>query len=341
MKKILLSFRLLASVCDASTLAKVLEIKAEVDAIKQVLTEKNIPFTNLSDIANSLDSNLPVYSGGDGTASDPFLVSTTSHFLAIGSGDVVGGASGSWDMDKHYKQVADIDFDGVVFTPVGHEFGTGYTAFTGSYDGNGYEIHNVSFTNTGSTFVGLFCRTEGATIKNIGLVNPNITGWNVVGGLIGTAESSTQVSKCYVVGGDVTATRTDTATTAGGLVGYARGGSTIEDCYARTSVSGVGAAGFVVLLATGGSVENCWTASTVSGGSNNAFVTSGTAITNCYYNTDIFPTSTSGTGLTTADMYKQASYNDWDFIDTWQINEDASYPYFQAPYPVQSPAPAE
>ena len=269
---------------------------------------------------------------GLGTEVRPFLVSSTDDFLRIGTGN--------WTMGSYYKQVADIDFDGVAFTPVGHAAGTGYTAFTGGYDGNGYKIHNASFTDTDSTFVGLFCRTEGATIKNIGLVNPNITGFNVVGSLVGTAESSTQVSKCYVVGGDVTATRTSTTTTAGGLAAYTRGNSTVEDCYTRTSVAGVGAAGFVSLLATGGSVENCWTASTVSGSGSNAFVTDGTAVTNSYYNTDVFPTSTSGTGLSTANMYKQASYSGWDFTDTWQIIEDASYPHFQYRL-AQSPAPAE
>ena len=378
MKKLLLIFMLLASVCDASTLAKVLEIKADVDAIKQVLTERNIPFTGLSNIANSLDSSLlPIYSGGDGTASDPFQIATASHFLAIGSGDTVAGASGNWDMDKHYRQVADIDFDGIAFTPVGHVAGSGFTAFTGSYDGNGCKISNVSFAAASSRRLGLFAAIEGGRVENLGLKNLAISGEAFVGGVCGDA-AGVDISNIYVSGSTLSASHASTS--LGGLIGATTGGTIndITNSYvfntALNSTSGTkltgGLVGVLIASPEGHqttTIKDSWASftsnratGTVSGISW-VLCASGRTITYSFLDTKVnnaFPTelvrvdTSTGTGtinsdttgselLTTANMYKQASYNDWDFVDTWQINEDESYPYFQAPYPVQSPAPAE
>ena len=378
MKKLLLIFVLLASVCDASTLAKVLEIKADVDAIKQVLAEKNIPFTNLADIANSLDSKLPLYSGGDGTASDPFLVFTTSHFLAIGSGDAVDYASGSWDMDKHYKQIADIDFDGVDFTPIGYGSGSGYTSFTGSYDGNGYKISNVAYNAGAHEYIGLFAVGDGATFKNIGIESAEFSSTHrriavLVGALFG---SKSFISNCYVANASISTTTSEGQTFIGPLVGQAGGDAEIRDSYADGVLIHAPNANHTVggllgsAYSSGSSIfemHNCWANTTITANtSGSAFsalhdasaftgrsldystinckfnnTTHTVGIRNAYTQGTVTSDTTGTEGLSTADMYKQASYSGWDFTDTWQINEDESYPFFQAPYPVQSPAPAE
>jgi hypothetical protein len=56
-----------------------------------------------------------------------------------------------------------------------------------------------------------------------------------------------------------------------------------------------------------------------------------TTISNSYWNTETSgrPTSSGGTGLTTTEMKQQASYNNWDFTNTWEIIEGQSYPYLR------------
>lgn len=76
------------------------------------------------------------FSGGDGTAGDPYLVGNANQFALIGNG-----------LDKHYRLVTDIDFKGAAQNPIGYRVrdgGPAYDQFTGSLDGNGYTLSNLS-----------------------------------------------------------------------------------------------------------------------------------------------------------------------------------------------------
>jgi hypothetical protein len=33
-----------------------------------------------------------------------------------------------------------------------------------------------------------------------------------------------------------------------------------------------------------------------------------------------------GDGFTTEDMFKESTYDSWDFVETWMMEEDVSYP---------------
>ena len=48
----------------------------------------------------------------------------------------------------------------------------------------------------------------------------------------------------------------------------------------------------------------------------------------CYYNSDKINVSSAygGMALTTSQMKKRASYQDWDFDKVWKIDEGKSYP---------------
>lgn len=76
---------------------------------------------------------------------------------------------------KYYVLQADLDFDGVAYTPIG----TSSDSFNGCFDGNGFTISNVSITDsTGvlntSKYVGLFGVSSGL-ILNVTLDNVTIT----------------------------------------------------------------------------------------------------------------------------------------------------------------------
>lgn len=87
------------------------------------------------------------FSGGTGTQADPYLISTHADLTAlanhVNSGS--GGYSGTW-----FKQTADIDMNGVNWTPIGDiEGSTGTHRFYGNYDGNHKRISNLSYNGSG------------------------------------------------------------------------------------------------------------------------------------------------------------------------------------------------
>ncbi|MFO7793733.1 MAG: GLUG motif-containing protein [Candidatus Nanohaloarchaea archaeon] len=114
------------------------------------------------------------------------------------------------------------------FKPIG-EYDT---EFTGSFDGQGYEVDTLYIDRVEEN-IGLFGFTEGSIVKNTGLVNNDITGANSrVGGLVG--RNAGTVSDSYATGSVTGYGR------VGGLVGSNRPDSEVSDSYATGSVTGDG-----------------------------------------------------------------------------------------------------
>jgi len=70
----------------------------------------------------------------------------------------------------YYKLIADLDFDGIEFVPLGALGGENYIPFTGTIDGTNKAIKNVTVSPVGdasSIFAGIY----GATIKNLNIDN--------------------------------------------------------------------------------------------------------------------------------------------------------------------------
>ncbi len=112
-----------------------------------------------------------------------------------------------------YKLVADIDLDGISWSPVGTE----EFPFTGEFDGNGFEISNLKATT--GTSVSLFGICEGAKIVDVTVVDASIT---VTGGnndvyaavIAHKVTDKTEISDC-TVSGSVTVDTDGTAYAAG------------------------------------------------------------------------------------------------------------------------------
>jgi len=101
--------------------------------------------------------------------------------------------------------------------------------FTGTFDGQGYEIRDLFIKRPNENGVGLFGYVgQGGKIQNIRVVNVTITGKDSVGGLVG--ENYGTVSDSYSTG-SVTGENS-----TGGLVGWNQ--RAILDSYATGSVSG-------------------------------------------------------------------------------------------------------
>ena len=148
--------------------------------------------------------------------------------------------------------------DGTGWTPIGL---TSSTPFTGIFDGGGHTITNL-YINSNVVGLGLFGTVNGV-IRNVGIVNPNVTGGSFVsiGGLVGSQDGGT-ISACYVSGATLTG---ENRATVGGLSGGQSG--TISACYVsggtieggdRAAVGGLVGSQFGTISAcyvSGGTIE--------------------------------------------------------------------------------------
>ncbi|MBV5345968.1 MAG: hypothetical protein JZU63_10880, partial [Rhodoferax sp.] len=85
------------------------------------------------------------------------------------------------------------------FVPVG----TSANRFSGSFDGLGHTISNLTIDRPTTDYVGLFGVASNSNIRNIGLVNVDISGGSYVGGLVGQhygQNGNASISNSYVVG---------------------------------------------------------------------------------------------------------------------------------------------
>lgn len=163
------------------------------------------------------------YSGGEGSAANPFILKTRDDLSALAS------TPGDWAAEYHFVLEADIEAGS--FTGIGSKG----TPFKAHFDGKGHIIKNPaidgSATPGGAT--GLFNAIEGATIKNLGVAGADISGTTFTGALVGLAISG-DVSACYTTG-SVKATSICT----GGLIGENLGAN-VSDCYSTASVANPG-----------------------------------------------------------------------------------------------------
>ena len=193
------------------------------------------------------------YSGGSGTAEDPYQIATKADLLAL--------AAEPNDYSKCFILTADIDMEGQVFTTAIIAADT-QPSFRGMFDGNSHKI--TDFTINGEDCLGLFGHISGSggVVKNLGVENFTISSSGFsqyVGGLVGENNYAT-ISNCYATG------TVSGSWMVGGLVGYNR--SSISQCYTTGTVSGTSyCVGGLVGYNHSGSISQCYSADTVSGSS--------------------------------------------------------------------------
>lgn len=167
----------------------------------------------------------------------------------------------------------DIDLAGINWTPIGgvtpisnyvdaYDKAMPYYGFTGTFDGLGHTIYNLS-VNSESGYAGLFGliklgRVNGSgqyyepVITNLNVYNANVNGASHVGVLLGNSSYRTSVSNCHVMG-NVTVSGNYQV---GGFMGSgyaniydcsitANSGSSVTGTYLADSVEGDAIGGFV------------------------------------------------------------------------------------------------
>jgi hypothetical protein len=266
--------------------------------------------------------------GGDGSEQDPYQIANLEDLRWLSMNSMI------WD--KFFIQTADIDASGTTlwnngagFLPIAAD-----SYFSGSYDGQ-YHIISDLYINR-AHYLGLFARTNGATIQNLGLENVDIVGYGNLGSFIGRVEDNTTLRQCYATG-SISGT-----SPIGGLVGFVNYRLDMSDCHSQTTLSGSsfmgGLVGRVWMYLT---ITNSYAAGAVDLGAEYTgglvgYLYAGGTMTNSFWDVESTQQATSsggGLGLSTADMTTLATYTNaaWDFDAIWRMEtgHNNNYPYFQ------------
>jgi len=161
------------------------------------------------------------FSGGNGTESNPYKISTIEELQKIGENSIY------WE--SHFIQINDIDAsettnwnNGKGFFPI---------SLVGSYDGQEFVISNLTIDRD-QGYVALFGYIDAAEVTNVKLQNVNLNGDGSTGGLVGMSGKDSRISDSYVTG-KVHCTNGR----CGGLVGDNYG--TIENSFADVEVTSI------------------------------------------------------------------------------------------------------
>ena len=182
------------------------------------------------------------YFAGDGTASNPYAVTTAPELQAM-----------SDRLGAHYELGTDIDASETSSWNGGKGFesiGDSSNPFRGSFDGQGYTISDLTINRSTENDVGLFGLVTVGTVSNVTVSAVDITGGEKVGSVVG-----------YVNGGsvrNVSASGSVNGThTVGGLVGFFDG-SVITNSSVSVATNAEGAVQQQGISAVGGVVGNIY-----------------------------------------------------------------------------------
>ncbi len=169
------------------------------------------------------------FTGGDGTAGNPYQISTREDLEAVNS-----------KLAAHYILLNDIDLAGITYTQavIARDTSTsdGFqgTSFTGTFNGNGFAVINLKISASSNEYIGLFGQIgSGGVVSNLGIVDCDISGMfgmYYAGGLCGYNNSGT-ITTSYTTG------TVSGYVYVGGLSGYNYSG-TITSSYSTCEVSG-------------------------------------------------------------------------------------------------------
>lgn len=161
-----------------------------------------------------------------------------------------------YNTEGDYKLTANIDMSDVSFTPL--------PDFTGSLDGQGHVIRNLTFNNPNQDQAALFATTHGATIKNLGIENANIVGNANAAAIVGRAYGGT-IQSCYVANSYIEG-RDHVGSITGDMNVNGDDGVTISDCLSDAKLKTRSyQVGGLVGVTNGGTIQNCYFSGTIDG----------------------------------------------------------------------------
>jgi len=238
--------------------------------------------------------------------------------------------------------------------------GIGDSPFTGTFDGQGYEIRDLFINLPGIGYVGLFSIVgEGGRIEDIGVVNANVTSTAYIGSLVGLNDGT--VSNSYSTGsmtGDLwvggligvnsgtlsNSYSTGSVTGDNGVGGLAGGNvGTVNNSYSICSVTGEDGVGGLIGV-NSGTLSNSYSTGKVTGNDDVGGLVghSEGTVSDSFWDTETSgqASSAGGTGKTTAEMQDITTFSGmvWNIVAvansgernpfyTWNIVDEQTYPF--------------
>ncbi|MFW6282314.1 MAG: GLUG motif-containing protein, partial [bacterium] len=174
---------------------------------------------------------------GSGTEEDPFIIHNFRGLEKIGE-------EKPYSLNDHYRLGDNIDAaetkdeeynKGKGWNSIGEYNSSGKSRpFTGSFDGQDYEIRDLKINRSGEEVIGLFSYIKDGEIINLGLDNVDFTGKRYVGGIAGYNKGI--IENTYTKG------KINGEWIAGGLTGRNFSG-TIKNSHSTSNVEGIGRLG--------------------------------------------------------------------------------------------------
>ncbi|MBQ3498009.1 MAG: hypothetical protein IJA87_02660 [Clostridia bacterium] len=243
----------------------------------------------------SAEENTIAFAGGNGTAENPYKISTTAHLNNV-----------RYYLDSHFILINDIVFtsedylSGGLFYSLPHFVPIGDSAnpFTGTFDGNNFVIDNLLMRKPDNNSAALFVEIGSTgTVKNLGIVNCDIYVYNEMVGSASAGSSVTVVSEAQAAAFAVTnrgtiencfsnSVITSTAYASSGIgmaspcaYSYAAGIAInnygiIRNCYNRSKISSNAYAWMKYITSTTASATSCGIVVNMKG--------SASVLENCY-----------------------------------------------------------
>ena len=213
---------------------------------------------------------------GEGTAEAPYRIGTAAElywFAALVNGDTEAVPGIVQNTAAHAVLTADIVVnenvlkeDGTLndgsfrpWTPIGE--GNIDIRYQGIFDGGGFTVKGLYFSDESAFYVGLIGRGENSTIQNVTVADSYLRGYRYVGGVAGYNNGA--VTNCHNAGTVIVANN------AGGVVGYLGIGGTATNCHNTGTVTGTDGAtqtgGVAGYISSNGTATNCYNTGTVTG----------------------------------------------------------------------------
>ncbi len=258
------------------------------------------------------------------TSDKEFTISTAEELAGLAQ--ITNGTDPIISKDDFQNKIIsldnNIDLADLAWTPIGIRTYSPVNVsapFLGTLDGKNYIISNLSVSSL-NDYVGLIgyagdSSYPSATVKNLGLINCNISGINGVGGFIGYGDSSI-ITNSYVIDGSITGT-----TWAGGLIGYGEGARVTTSYSSATVSSTSNTSGGLIAYGENASITNSYATGFVSAATNNAGGLIGrglsSTVTNSYFSGTVTGSSNTG-GLIGENFYSNItnSYGNNEHVTT-------------------------
>ncbi|OOV53063.1 hypothetical protein B1A67_00600 [Clostridium botulinum D/C] len=247
------------------------------------------------------------FAGGDGSVSNPYLIEDAFDLDKVRD-----------NLNASYKLTNDIDLnvkpfnEGEGWKPIGAYITNG---FKGNFDGNEHCIKNLR--KYGSYNGGIFSAITDSNIKNLGIIDVNITEGFQSSPLAGECKNS-NVTNCFASGViDVEDIK------CGGLLGELITGN-ILNCFSSCNVKGKECVGGLIgyIYQQNFTIKNCYSTGKVASTQNESYggligrnnYHKYDAIINSYWDiaTSGQTSSAGGEGKTTEQMKKPSTFKDWE-----------------------------